>query len=615
VQRLLSGAASLPQFVHDLVTTQAVVVAGTEAAGFIIERKEDGIGLRTIAHIRPDNSTAEMRQAAITAFQEIIKPCVTQAKDGAIEIHASENAPEPQFCLVTLLRSEGEIVAVSAVITRCRNSERAQQRLMSMQLVAGYFELFTLRRASEQSQVVAQSHQNVLQLSTAVATAEGFESAAMNLCNELATRTGAVRVALGWMKGQNVRVKAFSHTEQFDKKQELVKTLENVMEECLDQEELVHFDPKGGSSPNVSRAAQALSRAEGGNIVLSLPLRRRADVVGVVTLEFPGSLELTQQASTALSVAVDLLAPQLYDRYQNDRWLITKAAISAKHGIGKAVGPQHMTAKLIIVLLVAGGIFICRYKPTYHVTAPFQFDAINQRKLDAPYDGTIKSVNVQPGDRITKGEVLVEMDDSDLILNSNNSHAKADDYLAEYTKDKADSTKLADANIAMAEYKAALAEAAVYDAKIARSKILAPYNGIVLKGDLTDETNTPKKEGDELLVVSPDNQLRAKLSVSERDIQDIKAHDPKTGIAGQTGMLATTSLPSEKYPFRIDRIVPQGDSVDGENVFTVYATLEKTAPSWKPGVAGEARIDIQQKPLAWIWTHKLIDYVRLKLWI
>ena len=83
--------------------------------------------------------------------------------------------------------------------------------------MAGYFDLYTLRRQSEQSQIVAQSHQHVLQLATAVATAEGFESAAMNLCNELATRTGATRVALGWIKGHEIKVKALSHTEQFDK--------------------------------------------------------------------------------------------------------------------------------------------------------------------------------------------------------------------------------------------------------------------------------------------------------------------------------------------------------------------------------------------------------------
>jgi hypothetical protein len=103
--------------------------------------------------------------------------------------------------------------------------------------------------------------------------------------------------------------------------------------------------------------------------------------------------------------------------------------------------------------------------------------------------------------------------------------------------------------------------------------------------------------------------LQAELSVSERDIQDLKAS--KTG----GGMLATTSLPTEKYPFKITQIVPLGESKDGENIFTVYATMQKTSPNWLPGMAGDARIEIQERPLAWIWTHKVIDYVRLKLWI
>ena len=178
VQRLLAASANLPAFINDLLHTQAVHVAGTEAAAFIIEpSQEGGFNLKTIAHIRPDNSDAETRAAAISAFQEIVRPCVEQGKDGAIQIGGSTTAAEPQFCLVTLLRNEGNVVAVSAVITRCRDIERAQQRLTPMQLVAGYFELFTLRRTSEQSRTIAQSHQHVLQLATSVATADGFESA------------------------------------------------------------------------------------------------------------------------------------------------------------------------------------------------------------------------------------------------------------------------------------------------------------------------------------------------------------------------------------------------------------------------------------------------------
>src|SRR6185437_11136154 len=74
VQRLLSSSGNLPQFLNDLLSTMAVVVAGTEAAGFVVERGgETGqeMVLRPIAHLRPDDSNQEIRVAAIKAFQEI----------------------------------------------------------------------------------------------------------------------------------------------------------------------------------------------------------------------------------------------------------------------------------------------------------------------------------------------------------------------------------------------------------------------------------------------------------------------------------------------------------------------------------------------------------------
>jgi len=352
VQRLLEASANLPAFVHDLLTVQAVHVAGTEAAGFLIERNGEGFNLRPIAHIRPDQSDASTRQAALQAFSEIVKPCVEKGKDGAIEVAQGPEGGESQFCLVTLLRSEGNVVAVSAVITRCLNADRARQRLSSMQLVAGYFELYTLRRSGERSRAVAQSHQHVLQLATAVATAKGFESAAMNLCNELATRAGATRVSLGWLKGKNIKVKALSHTEQFDKKQELVVELEKVMEEAMDQDQIVQYDPNGKSTDNVTRAAQALSRSQGGHAVLSLPMRRNEEVIGVIALEFLPSQQLGPQVAHGLAVAVDLLAPNLYDRYQNDRWLATKIGLSIKEGAKLAIGPKHMLPKAVIILVI-----------------------------------------------------------------------------------------------------------------------------------------------------------------------------------------------------------------------------------------------------------------------
>ena len=96
VQRLLATSSNLPAFVNDLIHAQAVHVAGTEAAAFLIERNvgpdgnpPDGqplFSLRPIAHIRPDNSSTDARAAALQAFMELIRPCIEQGKDGALEV-------------------------------------------------------------------------------------------------------------------------------------------------------------------------------------------------------------------------------------------------------------------------------------------------------------------------------------------------------------------------------------------------------------------------------------------------------------------------------------------------------------------------------------------------
>src|ERR1043166_9377267 len=86
VQRLLAASANLPAFINDLLTTQAVSVAGTEAAAFLLERgtgegEQEAFALRLIAHIRPDEAAQDVREQAVAAFQEIVRPCVAQAKD------------------------------------------------------------------------------------------------------------------------------------------------------------------------------------------------------------------------------------------------------------------------------------------------------------------------------------------------------------------------------------------------------------------------------------------------------------------------------------------------------------------------------------------------------
>lgn len=613
VQRLLASGDNLPAFLQDLLSTQAMVVAGTEAAAFMVEQGKEGIRLVPVVHMRPDQASDEVRKSAITAFTKLVTPCVEQNREGAFEVGNPDDAGELQYCLATILRSEGQPVGVTAVITRCRGMERARQRLASIELVAGYFEIYSMRRASEQARLVASSHQGVLQLMGSVATMEGFEPGCKNVCNELATRTGAARVALGWLKGKNIKVIALSHTDKFDKRQELLLATRKVMEECLDQEQVVHYDPAGGGTETVSREAQAYSRENGNCSVISVPLRRLNEVVGVIMLEFAADRKPDQNASTMVSLAGDVLTPQLYDRYENDRNIFVKVGSSIKKTSKEYLGEKHTLAKLIAVAALILFAVLVFYKPVYRVSAPFTITAEDRRAVASPTEGFVGQVGkigdgeVRPGMRVKQGDVLLTLDTRDLVLQRGEALTRANALQKQADQKLHQEGKTAEAMIALEERKAELAKAELLTYRIERSSIRSPIDGEVLRGDWRDRVGAPVKEGDVLFEIAALESLEIEANVAERDIQLVKAQ--------AKGEVATTSNPAISHPFTVTRIVPLGEPKEGSNVFKVYGKVDgEQIDYFKPGMVGEAKIETEPRRLIWVWTHRLTDWMRLKFW-
>ena len=151
-----------------------------------------------------------------------------------------------------------------------------------------------------------------------------------------------------------------------------------------------------------------------------------------------------------------------------------------------------------------------------------------------------------------------------------------------------------------------------YEQQIKESTITAPYSGTILEGELSARIGQRAPLGDKFFTIAPDDKLRAELIIPERDIQDVKV--------GSIGYLATDALPMDKYPFTVDRVIPVPEAKESANSYVVYAhanpdvTAERQ-PVWRPGMAGEVRVDAGHHTIIWIWTHRLIDFLRLKLWM
>jgi multidrug efflux pump subunit AcrA (membrane-fusion protein) len=154
------------------------------------------------------------------------------------------------------------------------------------------------------------------------------------------------------------------------------------------------------------------------------------------------------------------------------------------------------------------------------------------------------------------------------------------------------------------------AELALVEEQIARTRVVASFDGVVVSGDLSQSLNAPVERGQVLFEVAPLDGYRIVLRVDERDMAHV--------AIGQRGELAVTAMPGEALPFTVTSIVPVNLAQDGRNVFRVEARLEDEklggSARLRPGMTGVGKIHVEERRLVWIWTRSFTDWVRLKLW-
>lgn len=433
-----------------------------------------------------------------------------------------------------------------------------------------------------------------------------FTGVAMAFCNEMAAQWKCERVSLGFLKGRYVRVKAMSHTEHFSRKMRLVQDIEAAMEECLDQDgEIVY--PAGEEATYIHRAAGELANQHGPTAILSLPLRHEGRPEAVVTLERPAGNPFTADEIETIRVTCDLCGPRLMNLHYYDRWFGARMVGHLRRALATIVGAQYTWAKLTAVLVFAAVLFLLLAKGWYRVKAPFVLEAVSQYKVAAPFNGFIKDVGVEIGDVISTGQTaLAQLDTAELRLQLAAAQAEQAGYLKQADAAMRD-RKTAEAQIAQANVDKAQAEIDLLTHRINQATILSPVTGILVTGDLKRQIGAPVETGQILFEVAPLDALRAELHVPEDEIFDV--------VVGQEGRLATATYPGDRIPFVVERINPGAEVVNNRNVFKVRVQLLESRPWMRPGMEGVAKVTIDKRPYASIWTRKVVNWVRMKLWI
>jgi multidrug resistance efflux pump len=444
---------------------------------------------------------------------------------------------------------------------------------------------------------------DLLRLQATLLWHRGFARAAAALATALCDRLSCDRVALGWIHSGCSTVVALSHAADFDPRQAASERIAAAMDEALEQASTIVVPPREGAAPQVSLAHLELA-STGAHTVCTVLLADGAEAVGALTFE-RASLPFTPEEVRLCEDAAALAAPILSLKRSAERGWATSTAEAARAQWNRLASPEGRRARL---WLAAGGLAAAAllFVPVpYYVAAPARLEGSVQRVVVAPVDGFLEQVNVRPGDSVKSGQLLAELATQDLQAERMRRRSELAQHENVYKAAlaRADRTQLV---INQARAAEAQAQLSLVENQLQRAQLRAPFDGIVIKGDLPQQLGAPVQRGEVLLTLAPDDRYRLIVEVDERDVALVDA--------GLHGRLVLTAEPNAVFDFSVVRLLPVAVAADGRNFFEAEGALEAAGKTLRPGMRGVAKIAAGRRSAAWIATHRLFDWLRLTAW-
>lgn len=434
---------------------------------------------------------------------------------------------------------------------------------------------------------------------------EHFQQALFDLSNELRRRFGGARAAIGLMRHGDVKLTALSEAATFEKSSPLVHAYSAAMNEACDLAQPVEAAAPEHDAPDSFRAHTALLQRTGAGRLLSLPITQQAKCVAVVTIEREAPTPFSEDERKWMDTFGALLAPVITQRVDAERSSWQRLRDEGRRFLVALLGPRYLLWKagaLAAALVLALLVFL---PVPYRVSAKTVTEGEVQRVAAAPFEGFLSASFVRAGDTVSKGQPLARLDDHDLRVEHAKWASERDQYDNKLREAMA-GHDLTAMQVVGAQLREAQAQLDLLDDKLSRIKVLAPYDGIVVTGDLGQQIGTPVEAGKKLFEIAPLHSYRIILQVDERDIGHVRE--------GQSGQLVITGLVGDPMPFTVAKIMPVATAQDGHNFYRVEARLKQNSPLLLPGMEGVGKIGAGRRKLGWVLLHGLFDWLRLNLW-
>jgi hypothetical protein len=272
-----------------------------------------------------------------------------------------------------------------------------------------------------------------------------------------------------------------------------------------------------------------------------------------------------------------------------------KNRLQRLHGYVNETFRSH---KARLVLTIVAAVFCLSLIPApYMVRSECEIQPAAKRYVAAPFDGQLNQCLVEPGDVVSKDQIIARLDDREINLELDEIEAQLHQAMKTYDGHVA-SHKSGEARLAQLEADRLRARRDLLKYRSENLELRSPLDGIVISGDLKKAQGVPLKTGDSLFEIAPLQDLFVELAIPDDDIRFVKS--------GMPVWVALDAYPFERWQGKIERVHPSAEIRDEDNVFIATVQILNQSGKLRPGMQGRAKTKTSWRPICWIYLHKPI---------
>ncbi|MCP3869448.1 MAG: HlyD family efflux transporter periplasmic adaptor subunit [Gammaproteobacteria bacterium] len=430
-----------------------------------------------------------------------------------------------------------------------------------------------------------------------------YQQGLVAMVTELTHTFECERVAFSEYRGHFNHVAVISNSASFDDRSNLVQKIADAMDEAVEQDNaIIYPDCKNRL---IQRAHQELARKFGCGSICTVPLIYEGERFGAITLLRSEENPFDQQTLQLCQQTFALLTPYLALKREQEKGLLHKIFSATGKGIQSLFRAKHLKAKLATISIAALLVMGSFIQGDFRVSSDAVLEGKIQRVVAAPFNGYLLSSTVRAGDTVKEGQVMASLNDVDIQLQLAKFNGGLQKARSEY-REAQSSRDLVKVRVVSEQIKQISAEIKQAKQQLDRVHLYAPFDGIVIEGDLGQSLGAPVERGEPLFKIAPLEGYRIILKVDESEITHI--------MQGQAGILILPSLSEHQFPLTVEKITVAAKAEDGANIFRVEASLSEATELLRPGMQGVAKIYVSKERLIWILTRKITDWLRLWFW-